>query len=462
MRKPGAAIAYAFFAALAALAVMIAIAYAGNLKLISMIGANQKSFEKNVYEQSTSLNRVVFAVSDLLLQAGSGRGGAGFGRLLDLGQACLNHARFSQYIESAFLAGILGDDPLFLAERASKSNELYRARLDEMTGLLDGAYGLGETRQGEEALGKFLKASAAFMGELKDRSGLFLQVEAAFHAASRKNLASLGARIRLNLVEFSLITVLLAAISILFFRSRLSIELELKARRESLSRLVAARTEELGATNASLQAALEEKELLIKEVYHRVKNNLAIVASLITLQQSEARPENLDEAFEKLSGRINAISLIHEKLYRSKDLSNIAFADYVAELCQALIHSLSGNPDAISLELASEDAVFPADTLVPLGLIITELVTNSLKHAFKGRARGKLAVSLARTADGFVLEVRDDGTPPADRRTILESKSLGSMLVASLVGQIKGSLDLDLSRGTAVIIRFPYDRGAAA
>jgi two-component sensor histidine kinase len=458
-RRRGAGILYAFFAALGSLAVLIAVAYVGNLRLASLIDEEQEAFERNIYEQSSSLNRVVFAIHDLLQRPDPESGAAGFARLADLGRSALNQASIPVIIEASFLEGILGEDPLFLAERAAKSNDRYRAMLARMNDLLESSGASGDTAEGRRALRDFLDAAAAFMDELRDRSQLYIQIEGAFHSANRKNIARLHYSITQNLAEFSAITVLLVAIAILFFRSRMAIELEIKAHRDHLAELVAERTDELATANSRLRAALGDKEILLKEVYHRVKNNLAIVASLISLQQSEARPENLEEAFEKLGKRVGAIAMIHERLYRSADLSSIAFGEYVTELCQTLIYSLSRNPAAIALELASPQAFFNPDTLVPLGLIITELVTNSLKHAFVGRAGGRIVISLAETEGGYVLEVRDDGTPPADERAILESKSLGSVLVASLLSQIKGTLELDLSGGTAVTMRFPYARG---
>ncbi len=456
-RKRETALRYSFFVVLACLAVFIVLAYVGNLQLASQIDEDRAAFERNIYEQSTSLNRVVFAVYDLLRHSTDDGGNAGFAGIVRLGQAALNNAAIPAIIEPSFLSPFLGDDPLFLAERAAKSNERYLERVGSLTALLAAAEASGNTEEGRTRLGAFLAPAAGFMEELRDRSMLYIQIEGAYHSANRGNLARLHSRISTNLAEFSIITVLLIVISMLFFRSRMTIEREIKAHRDHLAELVAERTDELGATNSRLRAALGEKEVLLKEVYHRVKNNLAIVASLISLQQTEAKPENLEEAFDGLSKRVGAISLIHERLYRSADLSSIAFRDYVGELSRTLIYSLSRNPAAIALDLSGSDANFGPDILVPLGLIITELVTNSLKYAFKGRPGGRIGISLAETGEGFVLEVRDDGTPPADRRTILESKSLGAILVTSLVAQIGGSLELELSGGTRAIIRFPYE-----
>jgi two-component sensor histidine kinase len=446
----------AFFAVLVLLGVMVVIAYVGDLRLVSLIDRERVFYEKNVDEQSTALNRVAFAVSDLLVPSAQRRDEAGFPRLMELGQAVLNHAHIPEIIDASFLKVILGDDPLFLAERASKSNETYRTRLETMAALLDLARQQGETVEGRKTLGDLVRESGLFMEELRERSRVLIQIEGAYHATTKKNLTRLHDQINLNLAAISLITALLITVAVVFILSRLAIERELKGHRENLAALVAARTEELGAANARLRTTLGEKDVLIKEVYHRVKNNLAIVASLISLQSTETGPENIEDAFEKLSQRIHAISLIHERLSHSRDFSIIDFKDYIKSLGDTLIFSLAGDKTAIDFEISAPEVNFRADILVPLGLIVTELMTNSLKYAFEGRARGRVRISLAEEEGAFVLELRDDGNPPADEKTILESASLGSRLVASLTSQIGGALELDLTGGTGVTIRFPY------
>ncbi len=457
--RRGKAILAAFFLVFALLVALIARVYVGNLELVSLLDAEQLSFERNITEQSASFNRVVFSVTDLLMLPLPGDSGFGFPKTLESAQAMVNHARIPQLLEPAFLAAILGDDPLFLAERAAKSNERYSRQLVELTQSLGSTRELGDTKAGREELGEFLAAARGFKDELKDRSMLFVQIEGAYHSTNRKNLERLGARLKVNLIEFSIITVLLLAVSIYYFKTRLSVERELNAHREHLSELVSERTQELGAANALLRSALDEREILIKEVHHRVKNSLSLVASLISLQESEADPENLEESFAKLGQRINAISLIHDKLSRSEDLVKISFRDYIADLCDTLLQSLAGGPSAISFQLDSCDARFSAKTLLPLGLIITELVMNSLKYAFKDRPRGLIRIALGETAQTYFLEVADDGQPPSDAKAILESSSLGMRLVMSLTSQVGGQLELDLSGGTRITIRFPHCRG---
>lgn len=460
--RRGTALLVAFAAILAVLIFLVAITYRGSIELRILVDDERATFERNIDDQGSSLNRVIFAVNDCLLAAAREGAKPDFARLMALGQAVVNHAGIPTIVEPSSLSTILGEDPLFLAERLSQANGRFRDSVSELTRLLEGVRSLGDTGEGRARLGEFLHSSGDFMEELKSASSLLNQVSGAYHAARRETLKHLNSHIDRNLVELSFLAALLVAVSIVYFMSRLSIERELRAHREHLEELVATRTDELAATNARLLAALGEKEVLIKEVYHRVKNNLSMVAALVALQRDDARAENLDQAFEELSQRLGAISLIHEKLYRSADLTNIDFGEYAMELCESLIQSLARDPASISFELESSDVSFSPDTLIPLGLIITELVTNSIKYAFKDRAGGMIGVSLGpgEREGTFLLKVRDDGTPPIDEAAILQSKSLGAVLVQSLAKQIGGNLELDLSGGTAVTISFPSSASA--
>jgi two-component sensor histidine kinase len=453
--KRGSLFLIVFFAILVLLLALVFATYAGSKRLSEMTDRQDEFFDRNFSEQSSSLNRVIFAVGEALVFAASPHEGRDFPKALEVGQATVNQARIPDIIDSSLLATFLEDDPLYLAERLGASNERYSKAIVGLSGLLDEARAKGDSREGWDVLERFFAAEDAFKELLRERSGLFIQLEGMYYAANRKGLDSLRSRLNANITLFSLLAALLALVSVLFLRSRLAIERELKAHRERLEELVATRTSELGAANERLTSALADREVLIKEIYHRVKNNLTMVAGLIALQQAQARPENLDQAFDGLSQRVYAIANLHEKLYRSADLVHIDFGDYVGELCSALLSSLAADPGRFSLEVQASSASFPAATMIPLGLIVNELVTNSLKHAFPDGRPGRIRVSLEEGEGGLVLQVGDDGLPPTDARAILESQSLGLTIVKSLVRQLGGSLRIDLSGGTTTLITLP-------
>jgi two-component sensor histidine kinase/PAS domain-containing protein len=204
-----------------------------------------------------------------------------------------------------------------------------------------------------------------------------------------------------------------------------------------------------------LEQALAEKEVLLKEVYHRVKNNLVMIASLVNLQKNEMQDQQAIDSFEELQKRLNAIAIIHEKLYRSTDLTNISMKEYIKDLVDTLIYSLSSNPIGIDLDLEAHDIQLPAEIIIPLGLIVTEIVTNSLKYAFHGKQNNKILIHYREESNNVYLIIGDNGNPPVDKKMITQSQSLGMRLVYILTEQINGTLDLDISDGTMFSICFP-------
>jgi PAS domain S-box-containing protein len=184
--------------------------------------------------------------------------------------------------------------------------------------------------------------------------------------------------------------------------------------------------------------SLLEKEALLKEIHHRVKNNLQIVSSLLRLQASRIRDEKDREMMRESEERVNSMSLIHEMLYQAKDLSRIQFGDYVAGLTSELLQGYAADPGRIRLDLDVEPVDLDINWAIPLGLIINELVSNALKYAFPGGRAGTIGLLLAVRNGELILEVRDDGVGlPLDleaRRT----GSLGLQIVDSLSRQLGG------------------------
>lgn len=191
------------------------------------------------------------------------------------------------------------------------------------------------------------------------------------------------------------------------------------------------------SAEAAMRRSLEENELLLKEVYHRVKNNLQVVASLVSMEARRRSMKSAEEALRDLGARITAMSLVHEQLYQARDLSRIDFGPYARTLATNLLRSLARRSSQIRLAVSSDAARLPLATAIPLGLILNELVANSLKHAFAGRDGGMLEILLQAVDDGHLrLSVTDDGiateTPAADAGT------LGVRIVTTLAAQIRG------------------------
>ncbi|WP_258542862.1 histidine kinase dimerization/phosphoacceptor domain -containing protein [Parvicella tangerina] len=195
----------------------------------------------------------------------------------------------------------------------------------------------------------------------------------------------------------------------------------------------------------------EEKEMMIKEIHHRVKNNLQVVKSLIRLQRDATGDESC-EILTDFENRVSSIALVHESLHGSVDLSKVDVEDYYQKLIQDLIDVYSVNQE-ISCNVNVEKLSFGLDTLIPLGLLTNEIVSNALKHAFQDRSRGHVEVSIKQlNEDDYLLEIADDGVGISG--DYLASNTLGLELIDTLVGQLDGTKELVVNNGTKYIIKF--------
>ncbi|MDZ7412966.1 MAG: PAS domain S-box protein [candidate division KSB1 bacterium] len=213
-------------------------------------------------------------------------------------------------------------------------------------------------------------------------------------------------------------------------------------------------------TQTALQASLREKEVLLKEIHHRVKNNMQVISSMLRLQSNYIEDPRTLELFNESQNRVRSMALIHEQLYRSDDLSRIDFGTYVRTLTSQVARSYESNA-SISLRVEVEGIALGVDTGIPCGLIINELVSNAFKHAFRGRERGTICVRMWRSATDIVLSVSDDGIGFPKEIDFRNTESLGLQLVTTLTDQLEGSIELKSEgQGTEFVITFPaHDAG---
>ena len=202
-----------------------------------------------------------------------------------------------------------------------------------------------------------------------------------------------------------------------------------------------------------IKASLEEKELLLRELHHRVKNNLQIILSLINLQSNGIKnPEDL-EIFRESQSRVKSMAIIHEKLYQSADFASINFEEYIKSLVSYLLSYYSTNSIQAEIDVEN-DIVLNMDTAVPCGLIINELVTNSIKFAFTGITAGKIYIKL-HSVDGFyILIVGDNGIGLPPELDFENPQKLGLQLVNTLTDQLEGKIDFNGENGTEFRIKF--------
>jgi two-component sensor histidine kinase/sensor domain CHASE-containing protein len=199
----------------------------------------------------------------------------------------------------------------------------------------------------------------------------------------------------------------------------------------------------------------QRHEILVKEIHHRVKNNLQVISSLLSLQASAVQDLTMRSLFNESRDRVRSMALIHEKLYQSDSESGSGYAQYVRDLADSLLHSYKG--DAAGVEIGIEVGEIPMDLdmSVPVGLIINELLTNALAHAFPQGRRGRITVSMRRVEDGQLqLSVGDDGIGFPEGIDYRNPTSLGLRIVNILVQQIRGTLTLDGRQGTTFCVTF--------
>jgi PAS domain S-box-containing protein len=241
-------------------------------------------------------------------------------------------------------------------------------------------------------------------------------------------------------------------LSYLDITRRYDAEEDLRTLASELEARVAARTRELEAANIRLSSLVTEREMLLVEVNHRAKNSLAIAASLLAIQGRRQPDPAVRALFEEAQDRLNAMARVHDLLSKSEKAQQVDVSVYVADLCEAL-RPITENDDRIRLEARMGDGILvDADTAVPLGIVLTELITNAVKYAFPTPRSGTILVQARRSRPGWIeLVVRDDGIGMSS----LREGSLGYGLVRSLVQQIRGEIDVRSNAGLTVTISFP-------
>jgi len=207
-------------------------------------------------------------------------------------------------------------------------------------------------------------------------------------------------------------------------------------------------------SEARVQASLREKEVLLKEVHHRVKNNLQVITSLLNLQADRISDERVQVVLRENQARIKSMALVHEELYQSEDLAWVNFTDYLRRLTNGLIQSYARSGKTIDLRLELEDLRLGIDAAIPCGLIVNELLTNALHHAFVGRPAGTVIIRFSKEQGKYILGVVDDGIGLPGSIDVGTTDTLGLHLVSTLTDQLRGSLSVSRQGGTSFLLVF--------
>jgi len=203
-----------------------------------------------------------------------------------------------------------------------------------------------------------------------------------------------------------------------------------------------------------IKASLEEKEVLLREIHHRVKNNLQIISSLMSLQSEYTKEPETLKMFQESKNRIRSMALIHEKLYQSGDMAHIDFGEYLKSLIEMLSTFHKEKKDDVNVNLDCEDVFLEIDTAISMGLIVNELVSNCFKHAFPLERKGEIEINLSKMSEGYLLEVADDGVGLPEGFDLEKTGTLGLLIVQTLTMQLRGSLEIETHNRTSFCISF--------
>lgn len=233
-------------------------------------------------------------------------------------------------------------------------------------------------------------------------------------------------------------------------------EASLKKSYAEMERRVEERTTELSQSNTMLEDSLHEKEVLLTEIHHRVKNNLQVISSLLRMQSRHIKDKQALKMFVNSEHRVKAMALIHEKLYMSEDVAHIDFSQYIQSLVRDLFETYQVSIQDIRLVIDAADFPLELNQAIPCGLIINELVANALKHAFPDGRKGTIQVHLGHSSEGkSVLIVRDNGIGFPHDLEFRTTRSMGLNLIKTLVKQMRGVTDLKSDDGAEFKITFP-------
>lgn len=210
-----------------------------------------------------------------------------------------------------------------------------------------------------------------------------------------------------------------------------------------------------------LESSLREKEVLLREIHHRVKNNMQVISSLLNLQAHYVNNPEFTSIIKECQNRIRSMALVHEHLYQSKNLASINFADYLGKLIIHLYNVHQIKQEKVELEIETDDLFLEIGVAIPLGLLANEIISNSFKHAFPGERKGKVRVRLKEVSPShYQLEISDNGVGLPPEVDPVDSKSFGLQLVSLLGDQIGAKIEVDRTSGTKFVISFEY-RGSS-
>ena len=210
-----------------------------------------------------------------------------------------------------------------------------------------------------------------------------------------------------------------------------------------------------------IETSLKVKDVLLKEIHHRVKNNLQIIISLLNLQTGYIKDEVTLKAVKDGQSRVRSMALVHEKFYQSDELSEIDFAEYIEKLCHFIYQSYGDKTDRVRLQISGDKIGLDMDTAMPCGLLVNEIVSNSYKYAFPNQEKGTIQIDFKKIDNKIILLIQDNGVGFPEEYDLERGESLGMQLIQALTSQLDGELVVSRENGTSFKISFPYPKTIA-
>jgi len=294
--------------------------------------------------------------------------------------------------------------------------------------------------------------SPLYRGEGHGSNQPGLTMQQTLHLGDRHWLLHIAASDTFLAGKNTLVSWLVLAAGLLFIGVLQMLLLAMSGFTHNIEEEVEARTHQLAESERRLSLALREQETLLKEVYHRVKNNLQVIYSLLNLEGYGLHEGAAKAALQNTAARVRAMALVHEKLYRSGSLASISLEDYLKDLLLQIKGANAGNARHINIETAIADVQIGLDSAIPLGLLVNELISNSLKHGYPQGASGCITVSVSPVGDKLLLNVRDDGIGMPEGFDLVKSGSMGLRLASSLARQLGGELVVDAGPGAGFYV----------
>lgn len=411
------------------------------------------AMQTNVMEKNTSLHRIIFAVHELTMvhPSLSGNGKEDSEKTENEMTAAvvslLGHASIPEPMDAEVYAHILKDDPLLILPRVKRANKEYRTHIDRIAALYEDMLTADTIEKKVGVFDAITIESESFITTLKNFSSLLIQLEGVLYSQLKNGAQTFAGNLNALLVVLFIISSLLIVFAVIYQRSMKRIIFELERHKDRLSDMVEEKT-------AKLRKTLDQKEMLVREVNHRVKNNLSIISSLINLKIHSI---DADIDLSDLVHQVEAVRIIHEKLYKSENISYIEFRHYIQDLLDTLFRPFKS--DRIVIENTIEPLHISTKLAVPLALIVNEIATNAIKYGLPNRDRFLFYISLQRDeqSDHYTLTAGDNGAVFPESVDFTNTETLGLRLITSLVAQINGSVELRKSPSPRYTISFPME-----